>query len=166
MALGTAASFVGTCTRRGHPVKCSKASNAFLSTVPACGGRAQPMVPAGLSVSKQRSERRISVRLLLKVRGRDSRGVTFEEETSSENLCRNCAALVSLFDVAIGSDVEIRIPFSRYASRRSPRIDQTEKDFSTCGRVVHIADAQQPGERLIGVQFTGPRFQRFFRSET
>ncbi len=51
--------------------------------------RTQPMVPADLSVSKQRSERRISVRLPLKVRGRDSRGVTFEEETSSENLCRN-----------------------------------------------------------------------------
>src|SRR5216684_5163962 len=124
MALGTAASFVGTCTRRGHPVKCSKASNAFLSTVPACGGstalrspemRAQPMVPAGLSVSKQqRAERRISVRLPLNVRGRDSRGVTFEEETSSENLCRNGAAFVSRFDVAIGSDLEIRIPFSRY----------------------------------------------------
>ena len=124
------------------------------------------MVPADLSVSKQRSERRISVRLPLKVRGRDSRGVTFEEETSSENLCRNGAAFVTRFDVAIGSDLEIRIPFSRYTSRRSARLEQTDKDFSTCGRVVHIADAQQPGERLIGVQFTGPRFQRVFRSES
>jgi hypothetical protein len=125
------------------------------------------MVPAAeVSASKQRSERRISVRLPLKVRGRDSRGVTFEEETSSENLCRNGAAFVTRFDVAIGSDLEIRIPFSRYASRRSPRIDQTEKDFATYGRVVHVAESQQPGERLIGVQFTGPRFQRVFRSES
>ncbi len=118
------------------------------------------MVPADLSVSKQRSERRISVRLPLNVRGRDARGVTFEEETSSENLCRNGAAFVSRFDVALGSDLEIRIPFSRYASRRM------EKDFATNGRVVHVADSQQPGERLIGVQFTGPRFQRVFRSES
>jgi hypothetical protein len=117
------------------------------------------MVPADLSVSKQRSERRISVRLPLKVRGRDSRGVTFEEETSSENLCRNGAAFVTRFDVAIGSDLEIRIPFSRWASRRM------EKDFATSGRVVHVAESQ-PGERLIGVQFTGPRFQRVFRSES
>jgi PilZ domain len=124
------------------------------------------MVPTEVSVSKQRSERRISVRLPLKVRGRDARGVTFEEETSSENLCRNGAAFVTRFDVAIGSDLEIRIPISRYASRRSPRIDQTEKDFATYGRVVHIAEAQQPGEHLIGVQFTGPRFQRVFRSES
>lgn len=117
------------------------------------------MVPADLSVSKQRSERRISVRLPLNVRGRDARGVSFEEETSSENLCRNGAAFVTRFDVAIGSDLEIRIPFSRYASRR------TEKDFATSGRVVHVVESQ-PGERLIGVQFTGPRFQRVFRSES
>jgi hypothetical protein len=99
------------------------------------------------------------VRLPLKVRGRDSRGVTFEEETSSENLCRNGAAFVTRFDVVVGSDLEIRIPFSRYAPRRM------EKDFATWGRVVHVAESQ-PGERLIGVQFTGPRFQRVFRSES
>src|SRR6266481_3261280 len=105
MALGTAASFVGTYTRREHPVKCWKAWSAFSSTVPAWWGRTQPMVPADLSVSKQRSERRISVRLPLNVRGRD-------------------------------------------------------------GRVVHVADSQQPGDCLIGEQFTGPRFQRVFRSES
>src|SRR6266852_4782794 len=171
MALGTAASFVGTCTRREHPVKCWKAWSAFSSTAPVSWGpipnqsgspetRTQPMVPAGLSVSKQRSERRISVRLPLKVSGRDARGVTFEEETSSENLCRNGAAFVTRFDVAIGSDLEIRIPPSRHTSRR-----MEEKDFATSGRVVHVAESQ-PGERLIGVQFTGPRFQRVFRSES
>src|SRR5712692_2825568 len=171
MALGTAASFVGTCTRREHPVKCWKAWSAFSSTAPVSWGpipnqsgspemRTQPMVPADLSASKQRSERRISVRLPLKVRGRDARGITFEEETSSENLCRNGAAFMTRFDVAIGSDLEIRIPLSRYASRR------TERDFSTSGRVVHVADSQQHGEHYVGVQFTGPRFQRVFRSES
>jgi hypothetical protein len=99
------------------------------------------------------------VRLPLKVRGRDSRGIVFEEETSSENLCRNGTAFVTRFDVAVGCDLEIRIPFSRYPSRR------TEKDFATSGRVVHSAESQ-PGERLVGVQFTGPRFQRVFRSES
>jgi hypothetical protein len=108
---------------------------------------------------RQRSERRIAVRLPLKVKGRDSRGVVFEEETSSENLCRSGAAFVTRFDVAIGSDVEIRIPFSSYASRR------TESDFATSGRVVHVVDAATQGERLVGVQFTGPRFQRVFRPE-
>ena len=118
------------------------------------------MVTTSLPMSKQRTERRISVRLPLRVRGRDSRGVTFEEETSCENLCRSGAAFVSRFDIAVGSDLEIRIPFSRYASRRE------EADFATSGRVVHVSDSQPDGERVIGVQFTGPRFQRVFRPES
>ncbi len=110
--------------------------------------------------SKQRSERRIAVRLPLKVRGRDRRGFTFEEETSSENLCRSGAAFVTRFDLAIGSDLEISIPQARYAARRN------EADFATHGRVVHVAAASGPGEHVIGVHFTGPRFQRVFRSES
>src|SRR5258708_15733448 len=100
------------------------------------------MVPADLSVSKQRSERRISVRLPLKVRGRDARGITFEEETSSENLCRNGAAFVTRFDVAIGSDLEVHIP-SRHMSR-----PMEEKDFATPSRIVPLAQPSHP-QRLI-----------------
>ena len=118
------------------------------------------MAQVSPSVSKQRSERRIAVRLPLTVRGRDRRGVTFEEETSSENLCRGGAAFVTRFDVAIGSDLEISIPFSHYAARRK------EPDFATQGRVVHVRDSQGDGEHLVGVQFTGPRFRRLFRSES
>jgi hypothetical protein len=139
------------------------------------------MVPlASTSVSKQRSERRISVRLPLKVRGRDAHGFAFEEDTSSENLCRNGAAFLTRFDVAIGSDLEIRIPLSQYGSRRAQperfggpangnrfagaRMNET--DFATQGRVVHVCDCESGREKLVGVQFTGPRFQRVFRSES
>jgi len=127
------------------------------------------MVPPSTTVSKKRSERRIAVRLPLKVRGLDARGFAFEEDTASENLCRNGAAFVTHFDVAIGSDLEIRIPFSQYASRRassSALSRSADADFATHGRVVHVADAQSQGEKLVGVQFTGPRFQRVFRSES
>ena len=138
------------------------------------------MVPLSTTVSRQRSERRISVRLPMRVRGRDSRGVIFEEETSSENLCRSGAAFVTRFDVAIGSNLEIRIPLSYYASRRADpeRLGggrnvnrfagsrDNDTDFATQGRVVHVADAPSKGEKLVGVQFTGPRFQRVFRSES
>jgi len=96
----------------------------------------------------------------MRVRGRDCRGVTFEEETSSENLCRSGAAFLTRFDLAIGSNLEIRIPFSHYATRRE------EADFYTQGRVVHVRDAESLGEKFVGVQFTGPRFQRMFRSES
>jgi hypothetical protein len=118
------------------------------------------MVPLSQAASKQRSERRIAVRLPLQVKGRDARGVVFEEDTASENLCRNGAAFRTRFDVAVGADLEIRIPLSPYSSRRN------ENDFSTYGRVVHVADGQAGGERMIGVQFIGPRFQRVFRSES
>jgi hypothetical protein len=113
------------------------------------------------SPSKPRAERRISVRLPLKVKGRDSRGINFEEETSSENLCRGGAAFITRFDVAIGSDLEICIPQSQFGARRKEK----EADFATQGRVVHIRDAET-GERLVGVQFTGPRFRRLFQPET
>lgn len=110
------------------------------------------------TVARQRSERRISVRLPLHVRGRDSRG--FEEDTSSENLCRSGAAFRTRFDVAIGSNLQIRIPMQRGATRRN------ETDFETQGRVVHVTESLTDGERLVGVQFVGPRFQRMFRPET
>src|SRR5271170_3380867 len=108
MVWGTAADFVESYTRRGRPAKCLKASKSFsrnelprqgmkstalqlfmMSTVPRplmtltaqrSRKKRPPLMVQLSSPSKQRSERRISVRLPLKVRGRDRRGVTFEED--------------------------------------------------------------------------------------
>jgi hypothetical protein len=110
-------------------------------------------------ITRPRSERRISVRLPLRVRGRDSRGFAFEEDTASENLCRGGAAFRTRFDVAVGSNLEIRIPMQGGAMRR-------HEDFETQGRVVHVTETLTDGERVVGVQFVGPRFQRMFRPET
>jgi PilZ domain len=118
-------------------------------------------VSSNPSTSKPRAERRIAVRLLLTVRGRDSNGINFEEETSSENLCRGGAAFRTRFDLAVGSDLEIWIPQSHFGARRKEK----EADFATHGRVVHVRDAET-GERLVGVQFTGPRFRRLFQRES
>jgi PilZ domain len=118
------------------------------------------MCPVSESIARKRSERRISVRLPLRVRGRDARGVTFEEDTASENLCRSGAAFRTRFDVAIGSNLEIRIPVQGHAPRRG------EQDFETQGKVVHISESLTDGEKVVGVQFVGPRFQRVFRSES
>ena len=109
--------------------------------------------------TRKRSERRVAVRLPLRVRGRDARGFAFEEDTASENLCRSGAAFRTRFDVAIGSNLQIRIPTQSHAVRRA------EGDFETQGRVVHVADSAD-GEKVVGVQFTGPRFQKMFRSES
>ncbi|HEY6127509.1 MAG TPA: PilZ domain-containing protein [Candidatus Acidoferrum sp.] len=118
------------------------------------------MIPTSTQASRQRAERRISVRLPMQVSGRDSRGVVFTEETSSENLCRNGAAFVTRFEVAVGCDLDIRIPMSHQAWRRE------DPDFSTRGTVVHVATADGAGTKLVGVHFTGPRFQKVFRSES
>ena len=109
-------------------------------------------------ISKQRSERRISVRLPLRVRGKDARGFNFEEDTNSENLCRSGAAFRTRFDVAIGSNLEIRIP-NRIVRRHEP-------DFETQGQVVHVSAPELDGEKLVGVRFVGPRFQRMFHPES
>jgi len=118
------------------------------------------MSPVIESVARKRSERRIAVRLPLRVSGRDARGFPFEEETSSENLCRSGAAFRTRFDVAIGSNLEIRIPTQGVAMRRG------EQDFETQGKVVHVSESLTDGEKVVGVQFVGPRFQRVFRSES
>jgi hypothetical protein len=112
-------------------------------------------------IARQRSERRIAVRLPLHVWGKDTRGFAFEEDTSSENLCRSGAAFRTRFDVAIGSSLQIRIPMNGASAVR-----RAENDFQTQGRVVHVGEAQPDGEKLIGVQFVGPRFQRMFRPES
>ena len=118
------------------------------------------MVQVSTLASRQRAERRISVRLPMQVSGRDARGVVFTEETSCENLCRSGAAFLTRFEVAVGSDLEIRIPQAQRMAR------QAEGEFLTRGRVVHVTEAVASGGRLVGVQFTGPRFPRMFRSES
>ena len=119
------------------------------------------MSPVIESVARKRSERRIAVRLPLRVRGRDARGFSFEEETASENLCRSGAAFRTRFDVAIGSNLEIRIPTQGAAGIR-----RGDQDFETQGKVVHVSESLTDGEKVVGVQFVGPRFQRVFRPET
>lgn len=111
-------------------------------------------------ITKLRSERRISVRLPLRVRGKDARGFAFEEDTASENLCRGGAAFRTRFDVCVGSSLEIRIPHQGYVPRRP------DHDFETQGQVVHVGEPELDGEKVVGVRFTGPRFQRMFRPES
>ena len=88
-------------------------------------------------------------------------GVTFEETTSSENLCRGGAAFRTRFDVAVGMDLDICIPLSQTGARRKHKDD----DFAAQGRVVHVRDSET-GERLVGVQFLNNRFRRLFVPES
>ena len=59
---------------------------------------------------ERRRERRVPVHLPIVVRGTDRTGFSFEERTSSENLCRGGAAFATRYPVDLGSQLEIQIP--------------------------------------------------------
>jgi c-di-GMP-binding flagellar brake protein YcgR len=112
-----------------------------------------------LSAQNRRKERRISVRLPMQIRGKDIEGAAFEESTQSENLCRGGAAFLLRRKLDPGAKLEIRIPLPAPAGT-------SEAEFSTVGRVVHIAEGGQDAGKVVGVEFTGPRFRRIFQAES
>jgi hypothetical protein len=116
------------------------------------------MSEAAPTPAKQRADHRVVVHLPMWVRGRDCDGMQFEESTASENLCRSGAAFVTRYNLDLGADLEITIPLARPGNA-------AEKDFATRGRVVHIVPAEGRRQRLVGVKFTGRRFQHIFRPE-
>lgn len=107
----------------------------------------------------RRKERRITVRLPMQIRGKDIEGAAFEESTRSENLCRGGAAFLLRRNLDRGASLEIRIPLPAPAG-------SSEAEFSTVGRVVHIAEGGQDAGKVVGVEFTGPRFRRIFQTES
>ena len=115
-------------------------------------GAAQPAL-------ERRQERRIRVHLPILVRGTDRDGRRFEETTQSENLCRGGTAFATWQELGLGDSVEINIPLPK----QGPEL---ESDFATRGRVVHVAPGKGRRERIVGIQFTGPRFPRVFQSES
>ena len=64
-------------------------------------------------------------------------------------------------EIAEGATVEIRIPLPP-----APNSAQSETEFSTSGRVVHVYNSTPGSSRMIGVQFTGRSFQRIFVPES
>ncbi len=108
---------------------------------------------------ERRRERRVPVHLPMLVRGTDRAGEWFEERTSSVNLCRGGAAFATRFELDLGCKLEINIPVP-------PAAGESELEFATQGRVVHLAPGAQASELIVGVMFTGPRFNRMFVSES
>ncbi|HEV7966797.1 MAG TPA: PilZ domain-containing protein [Candidatus Acidoferrales bacterium] len=107
---------------------------------------------------ERRREHRVPVRLPIVVRGKDLTGMPFEERTSSENLCRGGAAFATHHPLDLGCRLEIQIPVPSSAGNE-------EKEFSTQGRIVHMKRGSSEHEMIVGVEFTGPRFNRIFVSE-
>jgi hypothetical protein len=108
---------------------------------------------------ERRRERRVPVHLPIVIRGTDRTGVSFEERTSSENLCRGGAAFATRYPLDLGSQLEIHIPVI-------PAAASEDTEFSTQGRIAHLMRGGNEHELIVGVEFTGPRFLRMFVSES
>jgi c-di-GMP-binding flagellar brake protein YcgR len=108
---------------------------------------------------ERRRERRVPVKLPMLVRGTDRTGASFEERTSSENLCRGGAAFATHYAMDLGMKIEISIPVA-------PSTTESDADFSTHCRIVHLKPGRGDRELIVGVEFTGPRFHRMLVSES
>lgn len=106
---------------------------------------------------ERRVQRRISVGLPILVRGSDASG-RYEDAVHSFDLSRTGLSFATAREIAVGDDVEIVIPPS--GSVRRP-----EKEFCTLAHVVRVENGEADGERIVGVQFSGPRLNRVFVSE-
>jgi hypothetical protein len=107
---------------------------------------------------ERRRERRVEVQLTLKIRGTDTDGVGFEEITKTESVCRGGLSFATHRRIVQGADLEIAIPVPA-------RGNESAGEFNTRGRVVAVVVAQDQRQRRIGVEFTGPRFNRLFTPE-
>jgi PilZ domain-containing protein len=107
---------------------------------------------------ERRRERRVPVHLPIVVRGMDLTGATFEEHTSIENLCRGGAAFATRYPLNLGIHLEIQIPVV-------PTAASEDTEFFTQGRIVHVKPGRSQHELIVGVEFTGPRFNPTFLSE-
>jgi hypothetical protein len=100
---------------------------------------------------ERRRERRIPVHLPLVVRGTDRTGFSFEEHTTTVNLCMGGTAFATRYPVDLGIHLEIQIPMA-------PVAPNEDTEFSTQGRIVHIKAGGDAQEVIVGVEFTGPNF--------
>lgn len=93
---------------------------------------------------ERRLDRRVALRLPIRIAGTHKSGRCFEFMTRTANLCRGGLALATRHPFDLGEQVEIIIlqaPLSR------------EKLFSTLGRIAHISINEETGKRIVGVHF-------------
>jgi hypothetical protein len=109
--------------------------------------------------SERRTQRRIHVGLPMLVRGSDSAGRRFEDPTEVRNVSRTGASFSTTREISIGMDLEVVIP-KLGLGRPSP------DDFQTLARVVRVEPGAGEGERIVGVHFVGPRYNRVFITES
>ncbi len=110
------------------------------------------------SGTERRHEQRVPVRLPVCLRGNAMSGERFEIMTASVNFSRGGTAVATHYAFERGTKVEVTV----YSSSLS----HPEKRFSTHGRVTHVRPSGEPGKNIVGIRFTGLRFNRIFTRES
>ena len=105
---------------------------------------------------EQRRQHRIGVALEVNVRGRNRRGLPFDETTQSNDVSRGGCSFHSVHDIAVGSEVEIEIV---------RHITGSSNTFTTRGLVLRTAE-EAPERYFIAVRFIGPQFPTYSREST
>ncbi len=105
---------------------------------------------------ERRTERRVVVSLPVRLRGTTRTGIEFEERTSTENVSRGGIACFTIHELPLGTDIEIGVA----AAKDEPT------EFATRGKIVHVAPGVATFKKIVGVMFTGPRFNRMYSPET
>jgi c-di-GMP-binding flagellar brake protein YcgR len=107
---------------------------------------------------ERRVQRRIHVGVPIVVRGTDASGHRFEEAAHSFDVSRTGLSFTTGREINVGADVEIVIP-------RSGALRGRDREFATLAHVVRVQNGEAEGERIVGVEFVGPRLNRVFVSE-
>ena len=114
---------------------------------------------ASVPTPERRREHRVQVHLPMLVRGTDRTGSSFEERTTSENVCRGGVAVITHHPVELGSQLDIQITVFPSGARKDTL-------FTTQGRIVHVKKGSAEHAFVVGLEFTGPQFNRIFVSES
>lgn len=109
------------------------------------------------NTSSGRRHRRVHAGLLMVVRGEDSHGRRFEEQTSCYDISRAGASFSTEREIAVGANIEVVITMEA-----GPR----GGDFDALARVVRVAPVQEGGGWEVGIQFVERRFPRIFVPES
>ena len=104
---------------------------------------------------ERRRESRVAAQFPMVVRGIDSMGYSFEEHTSSQNLCRGGAAFSLHSPLVLGDELEIEIP-------GLPTMASEDAEFWMPCRIVHLMVGTERRELIVGIEFIGPFFDPVF----
>ena len=99
-------------------------------------------------LAEQRSDRRTSSKLSVRIQGADARGVHFDEQVRSVNISQHGMAVLTERDLSHSATLTVNIPH-----HGNPRAGGGRADFRAQALVAYVLP--EGDQNLIGVSFVG-----------